>query len=688
MDSKVQQCITQSLNFVMHTHTTLKELSSFLLRQCLNLFQSHRGYLATRDPLYDTQMQYTAVRNLDVSKTFRYQPGETISIPSDVPKNRWLTFSLTYQDKLCGIVGIENGTDIDNYSIQKQTQLFIPVCISTIVGGHLLSLQVQHSHDLFLSSISHEIRTPLNGIVVGIHLMRQQQANGSGGGGSGGDDNDDNDDTLQIVTECSHQLMDIINDILDFTKISCGRLKLYEEPFDLQSLLQEVYDVMSLRANEKHLNLWFHILDPTQNLTTTKIIADRRRIRQILLNLVSNAIKFTSQGFIEIRARCIYHPSSFRSSGSSGSSGSSLILGRLEIEVEDTGIGIPSQDWETIFESFKTVSESTLDPYIQRNGTGLGLAICKTLCEMMNGSIRVKHSEKDKGTCMMVSLGVRFDTTSSLSSSSLPHLTGKTILIGSSQSQQRLELAQKFQTLGIHPILCSTPDEMKWYMKSSHPSWILVENHSYLGEDLDNNNNNNVPTFVIPTNWSSYPWSTWLSSNNPEQQSDQPQQPNQHQHKCRILIVEDNENNKKIVWRMLRILHYDMDFVDHVKNGLEALEKSQQTQYDVIFMDLKMPIMSGFTAAEKIIQYYKTKYLSSSYCRAGIPFKSLLHIQPVIVAMTACVMDMDKEKCKKIGIRGFLGKPLIMDELRTMLQVIQQKQNQCREKYGHLVSNK
>ena len=240
----------------------------------------------------------------------------------------------------------------------------------------------------------------------------------------------------------------------------------------------------------------------------------------------------------------------------------------------------------------------------------------------------------------------------------------RTILIGSSCHETRLQVAQWVREWGYnHPILCSTIDEVRFYADQLHfKDQILLDERSWsLALHLPN-----LLKFDSPPNKESL--RQMLEHNTP---SFQPHR------NMRILVVEDNENNLKVVRRLLKFLNYNMERVDYALCGHEAVQKATSMMYDVIFMDLKLPDISGILATRKILQHYMNRCPD----RLRSQFHRLLHLQPVVVAMTACVMDMDKEKCKKVGMRGFLNKPLIMDEVELIMRVIWEKREKTRVKY-------
>lgn len=421
---------------------------------------------------------------------------------------------------------------------------------------------------------------------------------------------------------------------------------------------------------------------------------DKKRLRQILLNLVNNAVKFTDSGNINIK---VYKSppgleSSISSNSISSTSTSSLtnpIL--LHFDVEDTGVGISQTDRNNIFKSFRQIRN-----HCQPNcdGVGLGLAICKKLCKLMGGDIEVKSSTMGKGTCM------HFIIPFTEASQNYKHqkekeafmhtLKDKNVLLVDTQVQRRLKILDQLVTLETKPCACSTVEEALAYL-NHHITFdiCLTEKLKYRMEDLTRELKQ-TPIIYLDDNTPSTP------SPSPSSPSSSPILP-QPQVDCstlfqllinclktkskgitdsvkqfNILVVEDNPYNLFVIVEMLKKMGYQDSFIDTAKSGTEAIQKSVSKVYDIILMDLLLPSVDGISATSQILRYYKNKcpkHLSINIDK----YDSLL---PTIIALTAMITDQTREKCRQVGMKGFLSKPIDKEELETMLNIITKRRIQ------------
>jgi signal transduction histidine kinase/ActR/RegA family two-component response regulator len=367
----------------------------------------------------------------------------------------------------------------------------------------------------FLAKMSHEIRTPLNGVIATADLMAATQLN------------DEQHELLDTLRLSAKTLLGIINDILDFSKIEAGRMVLETLPFTPTVLVEEVVSIMAPAAHSKGLTVRTELSSSLPH----SVAGDPLRLRQILLNFVGNAIKFTACGEVVIRA--------MRLKKGEGQSA------WLRFEVQDTGVGIPPEKQAGIFDAFTQADSSVTRQY---GGTGLGLAICKRLVELMGGQIGV-YSQPGQGSCFWFEVP--------------------------------LPVIQE-----------NAPEET-----TAQPSGSALNSH-----ELDG---------------------------------------------VRVLLVEDNPVNQKVAIRMLQKLGC---VVELAENGQQALEKLERASYDIVLMDMQMPVMDGLTA---------TRLLRQREQQTG-------HHQ-VVIALTANAMQTDRELCLDAGMDDYLSKPLTLDALQVML---------------------
>lgn len=498
----------------------------------------------------------------------------------------------------------------------------------------------------FLANMSHEIRTPMNGVIGMTSLLSNTKLT---------EEQEDYVDTIRVSGET---LLTIINDILDFSKIESGKMELEQEAFNIKKVIEETYDLLSVKAYEKKLDLLYFINPPVP----VEIIGDVTRFRQVLFNLVSNAMKFTEKGQVTITSSVIEQ------------NGDDYIL---QFKVKDTGIGIPKEKYHKLFQSFSQVDSSTTRKY---GGTGLGLAICQRIVGLMGGEISVE-SKEGTGSCFTFTIqvkGVRQNTEQIKKRQyTLEVLKGKKALL-LDDNHTNLEILKKH--LELWGIESSVFDNYKDAIAA------LAEQQFNIGIlDLLMPGKDGVEVGgIIKEKYKELPLILFSSAVhfNAEHKVKVPgifnavlTKPFKHEqvkeklleligeqataskqisiedverievHDFKILVAEDDSINQKLISRLLNKLGYDFVLVE---NGREAIETFEKEYYELIFMDVMMPEMDGVEA---------TRVIRDSGKR-----------QPIIIALTANALTGDKEKLLASGMNDFISKPYKIDDIKNAIE--------------------
>jgi len=539
---------------------------------------------------------------------------------------------------------LSSGINLDSAEGTAQAYAALEKVIEQTRRDKEFALEASEAKSMFLANMSHEIRTPLNGIVGFTELLKDT------------DLHDEQREFIDIIEKSSENLLEIINNILDLSKIESNKLEIEEIVFNPMEEFESAVEVYAVRASEKHIDLGCFI-DPSLE---RPLKGDPTKIKEVVINLLSNAVKFTNSGgaiHVDIRREACDERNRVK----------------VRFEVKDSGIGVTSEQKSRIFEAFSQADTSITRKY---GGTGLGLTISSRFVELMGGKLDLE-SEPGKGTTFFFTL--EFEEIETLNDSNKGTFSNINALILASDTKKKTQesyLKEYLNFYGVTYKLFHTIQEMQELQRQINydllivdydycededlavfekaPAQLLLITKSYYMKKIDSMNMDIFKVLYEPLNNSKL--KATLEAHDVEefkQAKAKKARRKKFDEKtskfdAHVLVAEDNIINQKLIKRTLAELGLEVTLAS---NGLEAFEKRKNGIYDLIFMDIQMPVLDGVEATQEILDYEED---------FGIP-----HIP--IIALTANALKGDRERFMDAGMDEYTTKPLIRSEIISLL---------------------
>jgi PAS domain S-box-containing protein len=502
----------------------------------------------------------------------------------------------------------------------------------------------------FLANMSHEIRTPLNAILGMAALAQKTRLN------------DEQRDYVDTIRAAGEALLDVINDILDFSKIEARRLDLERAPFDVHESVADAVKVLALRAAEKGLELACHVAADVPE----RLLGDAGRLRQVLLNVIGNAVKFTSQGEVVLEV-------------TTEASGPESVT--LHFAVRDTGIGIAPEQQQQIFQAFTQADVSTTRRY---GGTGLGLAIALRLVELMQGRMWVESTVGEGSTFRWTAV---FDRAPAAASPPRPRrptkLHGLRVLVVDDNATNRRILQEMLASWQMKPSVVADAvaalDELRRASATKrrfdvvivdgqmpdvdgfalareikrdrhlHSTRVVMLTSAGRSDDVARCRRIGIEHYLVKPVKQSDLLDTFISmfgaSTGTPRRGRTEERARRARRRLRVLVAEDNAVNRKLVTKLLIKRGHSVEAVDNGRAAVDAIDAAR-TPFNVVLMDVQMPEMSGFEATQAIRDREGSR-------GAHLP----------IIALTAHAMQGDRERCLDAGMDGYVSKPIDVDEM-------------------------